>query len=83
MKKTLFVAVLLALPMVSGAFLFGMGTEDESMEIICVKEKLTNPLTLNPTAGFATHRFPSISSTYIIKVRRVVAEAIIARSIKY
>lgn len=34
---------------------------------------LVDPLTLGPTAGFATHRFPSMASTYILKVRRINA----------
>lgn len=71
MKKTLLVVALLALPMFSGAYIFGLGVDDEPMEIMYAKKN--DPLNLNPTAGFATHRFPSISSTHIVRVRRVNA----------
>lgn len=38
-----------------------------------ITHSLVDPLTLNPTAGFATHRFPSAADAPIIKVRRIVA----------
>ncbi len=80
--KKIFIFALLAsgiiIPVALHAFFGRMGFKSGPIEIIYPKKTiaengLIDPLTLNPTAGFATHRFPSISSTYVLKARRVNA----------
>jgi hypothetical protein len=70
-KLALIVGAILALPIFAAAFFFGIGLNDEPMQVM-PRSRFT-PLSLNPTAGFATHRMPGMDCAYIMRVRRVVA----------